>query len=133
MPGAEQDIAICARDIGKVYRIYDRPEDRLKQMLFARFGRSYGRDFCALQNVSFTVHCGEVARSYWSQRQRQEHVAADSGWDTSAELGRRGDPREGSSPSGTGQRVQSGIYWTGECLSERFSPGVIEEADGCPL
>jgi len=59
MPGADQDIAICARDIGKVYRIYDRPEDRLKQMLFARFGRSYGRDFCALQNVSFTVHCGE--------------------------------------------------------------------------
>ena len=51
---------ISVRDVGKVYRIYDRPQDRLKQMLFARLGRSYGRDFCALKGVTFEVQRGEA-------------------------------------------------------------------------
>ncbi len=54
------DIAASVRNTGKVYRIYDRPQDRLKQMLFARFGKRYGRDFCALQNVSFEIKRGEA-------------------------------------------------------------------------
>lgn len=54
------DIAASVRNAGKVYRIYDKPQDRLKQMLFARFGKRYGRDFCALQNVSFEIKRGEA-------------------------------------------------------------------------
>jgi lipopolysaccharide transport system ATP-binding protein len=42
-----------------MYRIYDRPPDRLKQMLFARFGHSYGQEFWALRDVSFTISRGE--------------------------------------------------------------------------
>jgi lipopolysaccharide transport system ATP-binding protein len=60
MSEAERNIVISVRDVGKVYRIYDRPEDRLKQMLFARFGGSYGRDFCALKSVSLEVQRGEA-------------------------------------------------------------------------
>ena len=56
---SQSDVAVSVHQVGKVYRIYDKPQDRLKQMLLARFGRSYGRDFCALQNVSFEAKRGE--------------------------------------------------------------------------
>jgi ABC-type polysaccharide/polyol phosphate transport system ATPase subunit len=46
--------------LGKVHRIYARPQDRLKQMLLARFGRMYGRDFWALRRVSIVVGRGET-------------------------------------------------------------------------
>lgn len=48
------------RGVGKMYRIYDRPQDRLKQMLLWRLGRSYGQEFWALRDVSFEVHRGET-------------------------------------------------------------------------
>jgi homopolymeric O-antigen transport system ATP-binding protein len=51
--------AIAVRDVGKRYRIYGKPQDRLKQMLFTRFGRQYGEDFWALRHVSFEVAPGE--------------------------------------------------------------------------
>src|SRR5258706_9024373 len=57
---SQSEIAISVRHAGKVYRIYDDPQDRLRQMLFARFGRSYGRDFCALRDVSLDVRRGEA-------------------------------------------------------------------------
>jgi lipopolysaccharide transport system ATP-binding protein len=59
-PHPDADIAIRVCGIGKMYRIYDRPQDRLKQMLFWRFGRSYGREFWALRDVSFEVRKGET-------------------------------------------------------------------------
>lgn len=61
-PGAprEPDIAIHVRDVGKMYRIYNRPQDRLKQMLLWRFGRQYGHEFWALRGVSFDVRRGEA-------------------------------------------------------------------------
>jgi lipopolysaccharide transport system ATP-binding protein len=37
--------AVSARDLGKRYTLYNHPQDRLKQMLFWRFGRHYGRPF----------------------------------------------------------------------------------------
>lgn len=53
------DVAVSVRDVGKRYRIYEKPQDRLKQMLFARLGRRYGEDFWALRHVSFDVAPGE--------------------------------------------------------------------------
>jgi ABC-type polysaccharide/polyol phosphate transport system ATPase subunit len=47
-------------DLGKMHRIYARPQDRLKQMLLARFGRRYGHDFWALRHVSLEVARGET-------------------------------------------------------------------------
>ena len=52
-------MAVRASDLGKMYRIYDRPEDRLKQMLLCRLGRSYGHEFWGLRHVSFEVRRGE--------------------------------------------------------------------------
>lgn len=55
-----RETVISIRNVGKVYRIYDKPQDRLKQMLFWRFGYHYGQDFWALQNVSFDIKKGET-------------------------------------------------------------------------
>ena len=54
------EVVVSARGVGKVYRLYDRPQDRLKHMVFSRIGRSYGREFWALRDVSFDVRRGEV-------------------------------------------------------------------------
>jgi lipopolysaccharide transport system ATP-binding protein len=54
------DVVVSARGVGKVYRLYDRPQDRLKHMLFCRLGRSYGHEFWALRDVSFDLRRGEV-------------------------------------------------------------------------
>jgi lipopolysaccharide transport system ATP-binding protein len=57
MPAPEMVISVCG--VGKMYRIYDRPQDRLKQMLW-RGRRQYGREFWALRDVSFELRKGET-------------------------------------------------------------------------
>ncbi len=53
-------LAVRARSVGKRYMLYDRPQDRLKQSLLWRFGKSYAREFWALQDISFEVERGET-------------------------------------------------------------------------
>ncbi len=50
--------AVRAAGISKVYQIYDRPQDRLKQAFFRR--RRYFREFWALRGVSLEVARGET-------------------------------------------------------------------------
>jgi lipopolysaccharide transport system ATP-binding protein len=52
------DLAIRAAGLGKRYRIYQQPQDRLKELIFPR--RSFGRDFWALQDVDFEIRRGET-------------------------------------------------------------------------
>lgn len=51
--------AIHAQKLGKTYQLYNRPIDRLRQML-ARNDRRYYREFVALNDVSFELGKGEV-------------------------------------------------------------------------
>ena len=53
------ELAIEVQDLTKVYAIFDRPQDRLKQLIF-RQRRKYYREFKALSNVSLTVARGET-------------------------------------------------------------------------
>lgn len=53
------EIAVRAKGVGKVFRLYDRPSDRLKQLLFGK-RRDYGRSFAALSDVSFELQKGKV-------------------------------------------------------------------------
>lgn len=46
--------------LGKCYQIYEKPRDRLLQMLFGRAGRSYYKEFWALRDVDFTIPKGKV-------------------------------------------------------------------------
>tara|TARA_R110000822_G_scaffold30475_5_gene88839 strand:- start:8384 stop:9724 length:1341 start_codon:yes stop_codon:yes gene_type:complete len=53
------DIAISVQNLSKCYQIFDKPQDRLKQMLFGGSHRYYS-EFWALDNVSFEVKRGET-------------------------------------------------------------------------
>lgn len=53
------DMSIQVEDLSKCYHIYDRPRDRLLQML-QRGKKKYFREFWALHDVSFCVKRGET-------------------------------------------------------------------------
>lgn len=55
----EKNTAIQIEGLSKVYGLYDRPIDRLKEALHPG-GRKYHRDFFALQDVAFNVRRGET-------------------------------------------------------------------------
>ncbi len=51
-------LSIEAKGLGKVYDLYDRPQDRLKQMLWPG-QRRFSREFVALRGVDLEVGRGE--------------------------------------------------------------------------
>jgi lipopolysaccharide transport system ATP-binding protein len=53
------DVAIRTEQLGKCYRLFDRPQDRLKQALWPRGPRRY-REFWALRNLDLEVQRGET-------------------------------------------------------------------------
>lgn len=53
------DVAIHAENLSKCYTLFDRPVDRLKQMLW-RSRRKYYREFWALRDINLEVRRGEV-------------------------------------------------------------------------
>ncbi len=52
-------VAVRVESVGKVYRLFNRPQDRLKQVVFRHRKKLY-RDFQALDDVSFEVGRGQV-------------------------------------------------------------------------
>ena len=56
----DQETVISIENVGKMYKLYDRPVDRLKDTLLWRFGKVYGREFWALQDINLKVHKGET-------------------------------------------------------------------------
>ena len=53
-----EDYVIEVKDVTKVYRLYDKPMDRLKESLSIT-KKNYHKDFYALRDVSFTVKKGQ--------------------------------------------------------------------------
>ncbi|QXI16356.1 ABC transporter ATP-binding protein [Pseudomonas hamedanensis] len=53
------EIAIQLQDVSKCYHIYDKPRDRLAQMLAGQ-RKQYYHEFWALRNVSFDIKRGET-------------------------------------------------------------------------
>jgi lipopolysaccharide transport system ATP-binding protein len=53
------DVAISVRNVGKMYYLYDRPQDRLKQAFLWGRKKLY-REFWALRDISFEVKRGET-------------------------------------------------------------------------
>jgi len=55
----ENNIAIRVKNLTKVYHLYDKPQDRLKEALNP-FKKSYHHDFYALNDVSLEIKKGET-------------------------------------------------------------------------
>lgn len=55
----QSDIAISVKNLTKVYHLYDKPIDRLKEALNP-FKKTYHHDFYAMNDVSFEVKKGET-------------------------------------------------------------------------
>lgn len=56
---SNSEYAIQVQDVSKIYRLYEKPIDRLKESLSLTH-KSYHRDFFALDNISFHVKKGET-------------------------------------------------------------------------
>ncbi|RYF84112.1 MAG: ABC transporter ATP-binding protein [Comamonadaceae bacterium] len=54
------DVAISVSSLRKVYHLYDKPVDRLKQLLLGHRGAQHYREFVALEEISFDLKRGEV-------------------------------------------------------------------------
>jgi ABC-type polysaccharide/polyol phosphate transport system ATPase subunit len=57
---AQNEVMISVRNVSKRYRLFNRPKDRLKEQLFRRLGKTYSREFWALNDISFEVKKGET-------------------------------------------------------------------------
>ena len=55
----DKTFAIAVSNLTKVYHLYDKPQDRLKEALNP-FKRSYHHDFFAMNDVSFEINKGET-------------------------------------------------------------------------
>lgn len=53
------DFAVKITDVSKIYKLYDRPEDRLKQF-FSSNKNKFNKEFWALKNVDLTINRGET-------------------------------------------------------------------------
>ena len=60
VPSGGDAPALSARRLGKVYRVYARPIDRLQQALFGSSASRYYTEFKALDGVSFDIRQGEA-------------------------------------------------------------------------
>lgn len=55
-----ENIIASVHRLGKMYRLYNKPMDRLKQLLFGNLGRNFGQPFWALRDISFEIQKGEA-------------------------------------------------------------------------
>ena len=53
------EVTIQVDQVSKVYRLYDKPKDRIKEA-FSLSGKTYYKEHYALRDVSFDVHRGET-------------------------------------------------------------------------
>ncbi len=54
-----EDIAVRLQNISKKYRLYDSPQDRMKEALHP-FRKKYHRDFYALKDINLEIKKGEI-------------------------------------------------------------------------
>ena len=52
-------VTVDVNNLSKVYKLYEKPTDRMKEALNPR-GKSYHKDYYALNNVSFQITEGET-------------------------------------------------------------------------
>ena len=58
----DKNLAISVQGVSKIYKLYDKPIDRLKEAVSLTH-KSYHRDFFALSDISFEVKKGRRSAS----------------------------------------------------------------------
>lgn len=56
----QNEVILSVQSINKSYRLHDKPGERLKDLLLSSFGKRYGKEFNALQDINFDIHRGET-------------------------------------------------------------------------
>lgn len=56
---SNNDVVICVQQISKIFKLYEKPIDRLKEALHPGAKR-YHQDFYALSDINFSVKRGET-------------------------------------------------------------------------
>ena len=56
---SSDEIILKMENISKRFEMYERPFDRLKQMMFGRYGKQFFKEFWALRDINFEVRRGE--------------------------------------------------------------------------
>ena len=70
------ETVISINHVSKVYKLFEKPMDRLKESLSLTH-KNYHTDHFALEDISLEVHKGEVCRYHWNERFRKIHTAED--------------------------------------------------------
>ena len=70
------DIVVSIKDVSKVYKLYDKPIDRLKESLSITH-KSYHQDHFALEGISLDVHKGECVGIIGTKRFRKIYAVKD--------------------------------------------------------
>lgn len=54
------ELAIDIREVSKLYKLYDKPIDRLKELIHFPSRNAYARDFMALNKITLQVYKGDT-------------------------------------------------------------------------
>ena len=100
---SNNEYAIQVQDVSKIYKLYDKPIDRLKESLSLTH-KNYHKDFFALSDISFNVKKGETVGIIGTNDIKDHHRSADPD--------KRTGPGEWSylGASGAGSGLQHGLH-----------------------
>ena len=120
--------AITVKDVTKVYRLYDKPIDRLKESLSLTH-KSYHKDFYALNGLSFNVEKGQtvgIIGTNGSGKSTILKIITGVLTPTTGQVDVEGKIRT----SGAWCRLQHGLHRNRKYLYERHDDGLFPEGDG---
>ena len=101
--------AIEVKDVTKIYRLYDRPIDRLKESLSLTH-KSLHKDFYALNGLSFTVEKGQTVGIIGTNGSGKSTILKIITGVLTPTTGSVAGGREDLGSSGAGSRLQYGLY-----------------------
>ena len=101
------EIAISVGHLSKVYKLYNKPSDRLKETLGMKVA---AKEHYALRDVSFTVNKGRDRRHHRDKWFRKIDDFEDYNGRAESLRGRGQRKRQDLGAAGTGCRIQHGIY-----------------------
>ena len=126
---SSEEIAVRVADLSKLYEIYNRPQDRLKQSILspiakvdpARPPNNYYQEFWALKDISFEVKKGETVGIIGRNGSGKSTLLQIICGTLAPTSGHGRNQRPGCRVARTRLGLQPGIHGPGKCFHERRS------------